>query len=354
MIKNEIKKELSEYKIFRARAPLRISFAGGGTDVSPYVDDKGGAVLNATINRFAYATVIPKNNKEVEIASLDYDVTLKYTIDRRIAFDGQLDLVKGVINKFSVQYGLERGFKIFIHSDAPPGSGLGSSSAVAIAVITAFAKLLKLPLTPYELAELGFEIERSDVGIKGGKQDQYASAFGGINFIEFNKDITIVNPLRVEKNTLNELEYSLVLGYVGSTRASGKIIEKQVENYKKRKEDSLVAMDNIKRLAFEMKNALLRRELHKFGELLNEEWLWKKKLAEGISNEYIDKIYNEAIKAGAIGGKISGAGGGGFIFFYTEFDKKISVINKLKELGVQVLPFSFVEDGASAWEVRNG
>jgi len=340
--------------VIRSRAPLRISFAGGGTDVSPYVDEHGGVVLNSTINRFAYATIIPKSNKEVEIASLDYDVILKYTIDKEIAFDGQLDLIKGVINKFRSRYGLNNGFRIFVHSDAPPGSGLGSSSAIAVAVIVAFAKLVKLPLTPYELAELAYEIERVDVGIKGGKQDQYASSFGGMNFIEFNKDITVVNPLRIEKSILNELEYSLILGYIGSTRASSKIIEKQIKNYEEKQKDALSAMDNIKKLAFEMKNALLRGELHRFGELLNEEWREKKKMAEGISNEVIDRIYEEALKAGAIGGKISGAGGGGFMFFYTEFDKKVSVINKLKELGVQVLPFSFVEDGATAWEVKNG
>jgi D-glycero-alpha-D-manno-heptose-7-phosphate kinase len=345
---------MSSSFVIRSRAPLRISFAGGGTDVSPYLEEKGGAVLNSTINRFAYATIIPKSNKEVEIASLDYDVILKYTIDKEIAFDGQLDLIKGVINKFRSRYGLNNGFRIFVHSDAPPGSGLGSSSAIAVAVIVAFAKLVKLPLTPYELAELAYEIERVDVGIKGGKQDQYASSFGGMNFIEFNKDITVVNPLRIEKSILNELEYSLILGYIGSTRASSKIIEKQIKNYEEKQKDVVSAMDNIKKLAFEMKNALLRGELHRFGELLNEEWHEKKKMAEGISNEIIDRIYEEALKAGAIGGKISGAGGGGFMFFYTEFDKKVSVINRLKELGVQVLPFSFVEDGATAWEVKNG
>lgn len=345
---------MREFFIIRSRAPLRISFAGGGTDVSPYLEEKGGVVLNGTINRFAYATIISREDEEVEIASLDYDVTLKYTIDKEIAFDGQLDLIKGVINKFRLRYGLNNGFRIFVHSDAPPGSGLGSSSAIAVAVIAAFAKLMKLPLSPYELAELAYEIERIDVGIKGGKQDQYASAFGGINFIEFNKDMTVVNPLRIEKSILNELEYSLILGYIGSTRSSGNIIEKQVRNYKEKQKNVLSAMDNIKRLAFEMKNALLRRELHRFGELLNEEWHEKKKMAEGISNERIDNIYEEVLKAGAIGGKISGAGGGGFMFFYTEFDKKVSVARRLKELGVQVLPFSFVEDGATAWEVRDG
>lgn len=339
--------------IIRSRAPLRISFAGGGTDVSPYVEERGGAVLNATINRFAYATVMSKDDKEVEIVSVDYDITLKYSLEKDIAFDGQLDLIKGVIKKFRSKYNLENGFKVFVHSDAPPGSGLGASSAMVIAVVSAFTKLLRLPLTPYDLAELAYEIERIDVGVKGGKQDQYASAFGGINFIEFNKSLTIVNPLRIEKSILSELEYSLILGYIGNTRSSGNIIEKQIKSYKEGNYTSVSAMDNIKELAFKMKNALLRRELLYFGKLLNEEWQEKKKMAEGISNETIDYIYEEACKAGALGGKISGAGGGGFMFFYTEFDKKIQVINRLKELGVQIMPFSFVEDGATSWEIKN-
>ena len=344
---------VSNKEIIRSRAPLRISFAGGGTDVSPYSDEKGGAVLNATINRYAYVTIIPRNNKDVEIASLDYDVTLKYTIDKEIAFDGQLDLIKGIINKFKIKYGLKNGFRIFIHSDAPPGSGLGSSSTVAVATISAFAELLRMPLTPYDLAELAYEIERIDVGIKGGKQDQYASAFGGINFIEFNKDKAIVNPLRVRESTLNELEYSLVLGYIGSTRSSGKIIERQIDNYEKKKQEASSVMDNIKMLTYKMKDSLLRGELKHFGELLDKEWQEKKKMAEGISNERIDKIYEEAQKAGAIGGKISGAGGGGFMFFYTNFDKKVDVVRKLKQMKVQVLPFSFVNTGATVWRLRD-
>ncbi len=340
-------------EIIRSRAPLRVSFAGGGTDVSPYSEEKGGAVLNATINRYAYATIIPRGGKDIEIASLDYDVTLKYTIDKEIAFDGQLDLIKGIINKFRKKYGLKEGFRIFIHSDAPPGSGLGSSSTVAVATISAFAELLRIPLTPYDLAELAYDIERIDVGIKGGKQDQYASAFGGINFIEFNKNKVIVNPLRIRESTLNELEYSLVLGYIGSTRSSGKIIERQVNNYKKNKQETSLAMDNIKDLAYKMKDALLRGELKHFGELLHNEWQEKKKMAKGISNERIDKIYEEALKAGAIGGKVSGAGGGGFMFFYANFDKKVDVVRRLKQMRVQILPFSFVNTGATVWRLRN-
>ena len=344
---------LSNKEVIRSRAPLRISFAGGGTDVSPYSDDRGGVVLNATINRYAYATIIPRNSKEIEIASLDYDVTLKYNIDREIAFDGQLDLIKGIIKNFKLSYNLKQGFKIFIHSDAPPGSGLGSSSAVAVAVISAFAEFLKVPLTPYDLANVAYKIERLDVGLKGGKQDQYASSFGGVNFIEFYKDRVIVNPLRLRDSILNELEYSLVLGYIGSTRSSGKIIERQISNYKQSKEDTIIALDNIKELAYKMKDYLLQGELRSFGALLNDEWEEKKKMAKGISNEQIDEIYREARKAGALGGKISGAGGGGFMFFYTDFDKKVNVVKQLKRMGVQVLPFSFTNSGAIAWRLRN-
>ena len=340
-------------EIIRSRAPLRISFAGGGTDVSPYSDDKGGVVLNATINRYAYVTIVPRDNKEIEIASLDYDVTLKYSIDKEIAFDGQLDLIKGIIRNFKLSYDLKQGFKIFVHSDAPPGSGLGSSSAVAVAVILAFAEFLRIPITPYDLANVAYKIERIDVGLKGGKQDQYASSFGGVNFIEFYKDKVIVNPLRLRDSILNELEYSLVLGYIGSTRSSGKIIERQISNYKQSKECTIIALDNIKKLVYKMKNYLLQGELRSFGRLLNDEWEEKKKMAKGISNEQIDEIYREARKAGALGGKISGAGGGGFMFFYTDFDKKVNVVKQLKKMGIQVLPFSFTNSGAVAWRLRS-
>ncbi len=338
--------------IIRSRAPLRISFAGGGTDVSPYFEDHGGAVLNATINRYTYVTIVPRADRLIEIKSLDYDVTFKYNIERGTKSNGQLDLVKSAIDKFRDRFGLDMGFKLYLQSDAPPGSGLGSSSTLVVAIARAFYEMLRIPFTLYELAELSYEIERIDSGLPGGKQDQYAATFGGINFIEFRHDATIVNPLKIKKSTLYELECNLVLANIGLTRLSGKIIDRQVDNYKRGKKNAVKAMHKIKEMAYDMKNLLLMDNLNEFGKMLDREWNEKKKMAAGISNEKIDNIYRQAIKAGALGGKISGAGGGGFILFYVNPFDKMNLIKKLIYLGLQVIPFSFVDEGASAWRTR--
>jgi D-glycero-alpha-D-manno-heptose-7-phosphate kinase len=235
--------------------PLRISFGGGGTDVSPYCDEYGGVVLNATIDRYASVTLKPTKNEDVIVKSIDYDLTLNYKINEDFAFNGQLDLIKGVVRIMKERFGLNEGMEIYVQNDAPPGSGLGSSSAVCVALIGAFKELLKLPLTPYDIAELAFKIERIDLGIKGGRQDQYAAAFGGFNFMEFYKDHTIVNPLRLQEDLIDELQYSLVIAYIGGSHESAGILERQISNVKDKKESSLEAMHNIKVLAIEMKIA---------------------------------------------------------------------------------------------------
>jgi D-glycero-alpha-D-manno-heptose-7-phosphate kinase len=191
--------------IIRSKAPLRISFAGGGTDVPPYSDERGGAVLSTTINKYAWATMIPRKDATIKVKSLDYDIVAKYHADQKLFYDGELDLVKAVINHMGTKDGLD----LFMHSDAPPGSGLGSSSTVVVALVGLFQKWMNKPLTEYDIAELSYKIERKDLGIKGGKQDQYAATFGGFNYIEFNAESTIVNPLRIKRDILNELEYSL-------------------------------------------------------------------------------------------------------------------------------------------------
>ncbi|QTA38489.1 GHMP kinase [Thermosipho ferrireducens] len=332
--------------------PLRISFGGGGTDVSPYCDLYGGYVINATINRYATVTLRSLNSKEVVIKSIDYEKTLKYDIDAFLAYDGQLDLIKGVINYVKKHYEVPTGFEIKIQNDAPPGSGLGSSSAVCVALIGAFKEWLNLPLTPYDVAELAFHIERIELGIKGGRQDQYAAAFGGFNFMEFYDSKTIVNPLKLREKIVHELNHSLVVAYIGGSHNSSKILEKQISNVKKRKNESIKAMHEIKKLAVEMKNALVVGKLGKFGLLLDKAWEYKKKMAEGITNEKIDEIYDAAKKAGALGGKISGAGGGGFMFFFTDIDRKYDVINALKNEGVQIINYSFEDLGLVTWKVE--
>jgi len=336
----------------RSRSPLRISFGGGGTDVSPYCDEHGGAVLSATIDRYAYATINSDEDDDViVIESIDYDVSISYALDEEFVYDGQLDLAKAVVDRFRADHGLDGGMRIRLHNDAPPGSGLGSSSAICVALSGALAAHLRVKLDPYELAELAYRIERIDAGIKGGRQDQYATAFGGFNFIEFERDSTVVNPLRLLPETLYELEYGLVFAYVGGQHFSSRIIDQQVGNYRSGVAATVDAMDRIKELAHETKRALLLGDIPAFGSLLDEGWQAKKRMAEGITNPRIDDVYRSARKAGALGGKVSGAGGGGFMFFVADPTKRFAVQESLLAEGAELVNFTFVDEGMRAWTV---
>jgi D-glycero-alpha-D-manno-heptose-7-phosphate kinase len=334
--------------IIRSKAPLRISFAGGGTDVPPYSDERGGAVLSTTINKYAWATMIPRKDATINVKSLDYDIVAKYHADQKLFYDGELDLVKAVINHMGTKDGLD----LFMHSDAPPGSGLGSSSTVVVALVGLFQKWMNKPFTEYEIAELSYKIERKDLGIKGGKQDQYAATFGGFNYIEFNAESTIVNPLRIKRDILNELEYSLLLCYTGRTRLSANILKEQIDKYVKKEKASVDALDEIKSICVDMKNALLTGHLGEFGELLHTGWIHKKKLASNISNPEIDELYETARKHGAVGGKILGAGGGGYLLLFCDFDKKHIIAEKLENLNGQIVDFGFDFKGLQSWKVE--
>lgn len=316
----------------------------------PYCDERGGAVLSAAINRYACATLVP-GGERFEVRSLDYDASVSYGIDDPFVYDGQLDLAKGVLDHFRRANGFAEGLEIYLHNDAPPGSGLGSSSAITVALIGALAEYLRLPLDSYQVAELAYRIERLEVGIKGGKQDQYAAAFGGFSFMEFHDGLTVVNSLRLRPETVCELEYSLVFAYVGGSHFSSHIIEKQVDNYRRGREESVRAMDRLKELAYEMKKALLLGRLREFGELLDAAWESKKRMADGITNPRIDELYHEARRAGALGGKISGAGGGGFMFFFCDPRRRFPVQERLRQLGAQLVQFSFVKEGVRTWSV---
>ncbi len=338
--------------MIRSKAPLRISFGGGGTDVSPYIEERGGCVLSSTINKFAYATLVPSEKSGISVQSLDYDILVKYDTDKDLLYNGELDLVKAVIKRFVGAGEMEKvGIQMFIHSDAPPGSGLGSSSTMAVALIGAMKHWKRVPMTDYEVAEMAYEIERNDLKIPGGKQDQYAAAFGGFNFIEFMKDATIVNPLKIDRETLNELEYRCLLCYTGKTRLSGNILNTQIKNYVERKQDVVEALDETKRLAIEMKKSLLTSRLDDFGELMHEAWMHKRKFANGITNPAIDKLYEVARANGAIGGKLLGAGGGGYILFICKFDRKHIVAKELEKLGGKVVDFGFEFKGLQTWSV---
>ena len=336
--------------IIRSKVPLRISFGGGGTDVSPYKDDKGGVVLSATIDKYAYGTLRTNEERKLTVHSLDFDIVAKYQLEEDLSYDGELDLVKAAW-KIMCQNN-QQGCDFFIHSDAPPGSGLGSSSTMVVALIGLIMHWQKLPLTNYEIAELAYQIERVELAIKGGLQDQYAAAFGGFNFIEFGTDKVIVNPLRVERNTINELEYHLLLCYTGRTRLSANIIDTQVSNYEKRDDDVMDAMEKIKESAIQLKNALLQNRLDDFGSLLHEAWMHKKRMAKQITNPHIDQLYEVARKNGALGGKILGAGGGGYLLLYCEFDKKHIVARELEKLGGQLVEFTFETRGLQTWRVK--
>jgi D-glycero-alpha-D-manno-heptose-7-phosphate kinase len=335
----------SVQRYHRARAPLRLSFCGGGTDVSPYPEEHGGMVLSATINQYAYASLRPRRDSRLTLASLDYDVVARYDHPRRMRFDGNLDLIKAVVRALKVR----RGADLWVHSDAPPGSGLGSSSTLVVALIGVLCEWLKRSLTGYEVAELAYRIERVDMKLAGGRQDQYASAFGGFNFIEFGRDSTVVTPLRIRPDVLSELEYRLLLCYMGQTRQSAHIIERQTRSYREGRRPVVQALDHLKQETLEMKKALLLGKVDALGELLHEAWEHKKRLDEDISNTRVDRLYQLARKEGAIGGKMPGAGGGGYFLLLTRFDRKHRVAAALEKHGGQVVPFQFERRGLLAW-----
>ncbi|MDD2715743.1 MAG: dehydrogenase [Candidatus Wallbacteria bacterium] len=336
--------------IFRSKAPLRLGLAGGGTDVHPYSDIFGGTVLNTTISLYAYASIEPAVGT-ISLNAVDRGEKSRFPALEKLELNGKLDLIKAVYNRLVERYSLgKQSFELSTCVDSPPGSGLGSSSTLVVAIVGAFAEWHKLPLGKYEIAHLAYEIERLDMLMAGGKQDHYSAAFGGFNFIEFSgNDRVLVNPLRVKDDYLNELQHNLVLYYTGTSRLSSRIIEAQVRSVTANEEKAVQAMHKLKEQAVLMKEAILKGKLDEIGELLNFGWKYKKDLAEGISNPMIDEIYDAAIKAGATGGKLTGAGGGGFMIFYCPANKRHPVIERLKEFGGEFRRFQFVDKGLETW-----
>jgi len=342
--------------VIRSKAPLRLGLAGGGSDVSPYSDMFGGFILNATIDLYAYCTIAVTDTKRIEIYAADLDVQLSYPIQESLPIDGHLDIIKGVYNRLIKDYHIANltGFRITTHSDAPPGSGLGSSSTMVVAIVKAFTEWWNLPLGEYDIAHLAYEIERIDLLLTGGKQDQYAATFGGFNFMEFLKeDKVIVNPLRIKRWIIDELESSMVLFFTGASRSSAKIIEEQQKNTSQGNTIAIGAMHSIKQSAVDMKEALLKGDIPSYARILGGAWADKKKMAHSITNNSIDLVYDTAMASGALAGKVSGAGGGGFMMFVVDPEKKLNVINALKKFDGKVMPFHFSEGGCHGWKIYN-
>ncbi len=340
--------------IIRSRAPLRLSLAGGGTDVSPYCELYGGCVLNATIDLYAYCTLEVWDSNQIVFSASDKEQIYTSELTDFLEFDGNLDLHKGVYNRIVREYhnGAPLALKLTTYSDVPAGSGLGSSSTLVVAMIKAYVELLNLPLGDYDIAHMAYEIERIEVGLNGGKQDQYAATFGGFNFIEFYADDrVIVNPLRIKNWIISELESCLVLYYTGVSRESAKIIEQQSKNVAQNNEKSLEAMHEIKHYSFVFKEALLKGDVISIAKNLKWAWEAKKKTAQNISNDRIDKVYDMAVTAGAWSGKISGAGGGGFMMFIVDPVRREKVIKNLRKYGGEVIGCHFTKRGTEGWKI---
>jgi D-glycero-alpha-D-manno-heptose-7-phosphate kinase len=339
--------------IYRSKAPLRIGLAGGGTDVSPYCDLYGGAILNATISLYAYATIEPLDEPLVILEAVDRDERVQYDLAKDLPIDGKLDLATGVYNCIVRNYGdVPSGFKLTTFVDAPAGSGLGTSSTLMVAILGVFAEWLRLPLGEYDIAHLCYNIERIELAMAGGKQDQYAATFGGVNFMEFyGDDKVIVNPLRIKQQYLYELENNLLLYFTDTSRLSSTIIEAQSQNVKDKNEDSINAMHHLKEQSQMMKEALLKGRVHDIGSILDYGFRYKKQMAQGISNPRMDEIYETALKAGATGGKISGAGGGGFMMLYCPGNTRYAVKYALSDFGGAFRSYQFTQGGLFTWSI---
>lgn len=349
-------KNLKLPRAVRARAPLRIGLAGGGTDVAPYCDDFGGHVLNSTIDKYAYAVIEPSPGGQIEFIAADRGERWSGPPTTSISpSDCPLALHRAVYNRIIAQYndGDPIALRLTTSSDAPAGSGLGSSSTLVVALVAVFRELLSLPLGDYELAHLAYEIERIDAGLAGGMQDQYAASFGGFNFIEFHgRDRVIVNPLRVKRWIVNELEACSLLYFTGFSRESAQIIEDQREHTRKRDSVALDALHAVKREATVMKEAVLKGDFGLLARSMQDGWKAKKLTSTRVTNAQIDEVLDAALNNGATAAKVSGAGGGGFMFLLVDPPRRTEVGKTLLRFGGLVTNCHFTEPGVQAWRIN--
>jgi D-glycero-alpha-D-manno-heptose-7-phosphate kinase len=329
----------------RATAPLRISFVGGGTDFPHYFDRHGGAVLSATIDHCVHVDVAPRHDRQVTIRSADLGRIVEYHLEDAPVYDGLLDLAKATIARFGTEHGID----VDVASDAPPGSGLGGSSALVTACVGALAALEGRQLSALEVAALAYEIEREDLGIAGGWQDQYATTFGGFNLIEFSSGGVTITPVTLTEDGLAELRSHLLLCYTGHVRTDLGLIDAQIRLYEQGREETIVGMKQLHEMAYELRDAIESGDLTSLGGLLREAYESKRRMnphiAEGTP---IDRLLEAAREAGASGGKICGAGGGGYLLVACDPDRQNDVRAALTALGGQPADFAFRALGVEA------
>jgi D-glycero-alpha-D-manno-heptose-7-phosphate kinase len=332
-----------------------LGLAGGGTDVSPYCDLYGGLVLNATIDKYAYTVIEPCPERSlVRMVAADKQESWEGDAEPSLPLDGRLDLHKGVYNRIVREFNGGRPLPLAMttHTDAPPGSGLGSSSTLVVSMVKAFVELLNLPLGEYDIARMAYEIERIDVGLAGGRQDQYAATFGGFNFMEFHPgERVVVNPLRIKNWIVSELEASMLLYFGGVSRDSARIIEEQSANVKRKEAAAVSAMHALKAEATTIKECLLKGDFDGLVASIEAGWEAKKRLAKSISNAQIEETYELAKKAGMRAGKVSGAGGGGFMMMFVDPARRMEVIRALETTHGQVFNCHFTETGTQGWKI---
>ncbi len=335
--------------IIRSKAPFRISFGGGGTDMPPYCTEHGGCVISTTIDRHVYVSVEPRDDEKVRVFSINYNKEIFFDVGDK-DYTGDFELFKGVINVLNIN----DGFNITVYSDLPAGSGMGGSSSLCVALIGAFNELYNFKLNKHEIASKACDIERVELKQKGGYQDQFAAAYGGFNFIEFSNGIK-VSPIKTSEEMINELQYRLILCYVGGSHFSSNIQDEVLKGYKFEKKSFMEAMQDLKDVAYSMRKIIESKDisqLNKFGEFLHKGWLAKKSLSSKISNKNIENFYLTSRKYGVLGGKLLGAGGGGHLLLFSNPEKKYNVIKELEKIGGKIVNFHFNPKGLEVWKLK--
>jgi len=322
---------------------MRISFGGGGTDLEAYYAKYGGLVISTAINKYFYAVITTDESDDLQVISADYRSLFRHSSYNDLFWDGDLALPKAVLHHF----GIRRGINLFVASEVPPGTGLGSSSAAAVTMVRAISTLVEQPMTKQQVAELASYIEIGKMGMPIGKQDQYASAFGGLNKITFAREGVTVEPLKIAPDVLKTLEQRLMLFFTGSSRESTSILKYQRKSTEDRDESVLSALHNIKQVAVEVQTCLECGDLDEFAHLLDYSWREKRRLAPGLSTGFIDECYSLALEHGASAGKITGAGGGGFLLLYCHEEAQEAVTEALEERGLKRMNFHFDHQGAT-------